>query len=73
MTEYKDKVISKNPAILAYYPSRHAWGANSQDFVQAYVVKSFEDIVKALDADTKLEKSAWPDETCPKRLFRQKK
>jgi hypothetical protein len=69
MTEYVDKVISKNPAILAYYPSRHAWGANSQDFVQAFVVKSFEDIVKALDTDTQLEKSAWPDETARKDYF----
>ncbi len=69
MTEYADKVISKNPAILAYYPSRHAWGANSQDFVQAYVVKSFEDIVKALDTDTDLEKSAWPDESSRKDYF----
>jgi hypothetical protein len=69
MTEYTDKVISKNPAILAYYTSRHAWGANSQDFVQAFVVKSFEDIVTALDTDTKLEKSAWPDETSRKEFF----
>lgn len=69
MTEYVDKVISKNPAILAYYPSRHAWGANSQDFVQAFVVKSFEDVVKALDADAQLEKSAWPDETARKDYF----
>lgn len=69
MTEYFDKVISKNPAILAYYPSRHAWGANSQDFLQAYVVKSFEDIVKALDGDTELEKSSWTDETARKDYF----
>jgi hypothetical protein len=69
MTEYVDKVISKNPSILAYYPSRHYWGANSQDFVQVYVVKTFEDIVKALDTDTNLEKSAWPDETSRKDYF----
>jgi hypothetical protein len=30
------------------------------------VVKSFEDVVKALDADAQLEKSAWPDETAGK-------
>ncbi len=69
MTEYKDKVISKNPAFLAYYPSVHAWGANSQDFVEAYVLKSFEDLVKALDADTELAKTAWPDETARKDYF----
>jgi hypothetical protein len=69
MAEYTDKVISKNPNILAYYPSRHAWGANSQDFVQAFVVKSFEDVVRALDADNQLEKSAWPDETARKDYF----
>jgi hypothetical protein len=69
MTDYVKNVINKNPAILAYYPSRHAWGSNSQDFVQAYVVKSFEDIVKALDTDTQLEKSAWPDETARKDYF----
>jgi len=69
MTEYADKVISKNPAILAYYPSVHAWGANSQDFVQAYVVKSFEDVVKAIDGDVELEKAAWTDETARKDFF----
>jgi hypothetical protein len=69
MAEYKDKVISKNPTVLGYYPSKHAWGANSQDFVQAFVFKSFEDIVTALDGDTKLEKSAWPDETARKDYF----
>lgn len=69
MTEYFNNVITKNPAILAYYPSVHAWGSNSQDFLQAYVVKSFEDIVKALDTDTELEKSAWPDETARKDYF----
>jgi hypothetical protein len=69
MTQYLTNVINKNPAILAYYPSRHAWGANSQDYIQAYVVKSFEDIVKALDTDAQLEKSAWPDETARKDFF----
>jgi hypothetical protein len=69
MTEYLNKVINKNPAILAYYPARHAWGSNSQDFIQTFVVKSFEDIVKALDTDTQLEKSAWPDETTRKDYF----
>jgi hypothetical protein len=69
MTEYADKVISKNPAILAYYASRHAWGANGRDFVEAYVLKSFEDVVKALDADAELRKTAWPDETARKEYF----
>ena len=55
--------------IVAYYPSVHAWGANSQDFVEAYVVKSFDDVVKAVDADTGLTKAAWPDENARKDYF----
>jgi hypothetical protein len=69
MTEYVEKVINKNPVILGYYPSKHAWGSNGQDFVQVFVFKSFEDVVKALDSDTQLEKSAWPDETARKEYF----
>ncbi len=69
MAEYANKVISKNPNVLAYYPSRHAWGANSQDFVEAYVLKSFDGIEKAMDADIELRKTAWPDEAARKDFF----
>jgi hypothetical protein len=69
MTEYMNKVISKNPDILAYYPARHAWGSDGRDFVQAFVVKSFGDVVKALDGDTELAKTAWPDEAARKEYF----
>jgi hypothetical protein len=67
--EYVHKVINKNTAIMGYYPSRHAWGSDGRDFIEAFVVKSFCDVVNALDKDTELAKAAWPDETKRKEFF----
>lgn len=60
--EYLENVIYKNDHILGYYPMRHLYGADSRDFVEVFVVKSFGDVEKALDEMGELSKEHWPDD-----------
>jgi hypothetical protein len=69
MKEYNEKVTLKNPYIKAYYPHRHAWGADSRDFLEAFLYDSFSDIEKSNDKDDELVKAAWPKEEDRKVFF----
>lgn len=40
MNEYNQNVTLKNPLVKGYYPSRHRWGADGRDYVEAYVYSS---------------------------------
>jgi len=60
--EYNDNVIAKNNLIKAYYPSRHAWGSDSREFVEAFVFESLADLEKSAEENQKLVKAHWPDE-----------
>jgi len=60
--QYIDAVTKKNDLIKAYYPYAHAWGSNSTDFVEVYVVESLGDIEKAFAKDDELFKAQWKDE-----------
>ncbi len=53
----------KNSLIKGYYPSRHLWGADSRDFVEAFVYSTIGDLEKSVEASQALVKSHWPDET----------
>lgn len=67
--EYLENVIYKNDYILEYYPMRHLYGADSRDFVEVFVVKSFGDVDKALDEMGKLSKEHWPDDEARKEFY----
>ncbi len=67
--EYNQKVIQKNPYIVEYYPMRHAWGANSRDFVNVFVVNSFCDIDAMNKAIDGLISAGWPDAAKRKAFF----
>jgi hypothetical protein len=69
LKEYNEKVTLKNPLIKAYYPHRHAWGADSRDFMEAFLFDSFCDIEKSGDKDDELIKAAWPKEADRKAFF----
>jgi hypothetical protein len=69
--EYNKNVIQKNPFIHAYYPLRHAWGADNREFVNVYVVKSFCDISEMNKATAGLVAAAWPDETKRKAFMKK--
>lgn len=62
MKEYKENVIDKNQYIKGYYPSRHAWGSDGRDFIEAFVVKSLGDLALSMEENQKLIKAHWPDE-----------
>lgn len=67
--EFAKNVTLKNPLIKGYYPSRHLWGAYSNDVVEAFVYNSLSDLEKAVEEDDKLIKAHWPDEGKRKEFF----
>lgn len=69
MNEYNQNVTMKNSLVKGYYPSRHRWGANSREYIEAYVYSSLSDMEKANEENDKLEKTHWPDETKRKEYF----
>jgi hypothetical protein len=69
MKEYNDEVIQKNSLLKGYYPSRHAWGADSRQFIEAFVYASLADMDKANDNTEALVKAHWPDEKKRKEFF----
>lgn len=69
MKEYNEKVTLKDPYIQGYYPFRHAWGADSRDFMEAVFYNSFTDIERSNQKHDELEKEAWPKEADSKAFF----
>lgn len=69
MNEYNQNVIAKNKFIKGYYPSRHFWGADSREFIEAFVCASLGDIENMADENTALVMAHWPDETKRKAFF----
>ena len=67
--EYKENVIDKNPYIKGYFPSRHAWGSDSRDYVEAFVLESLGDIALSMEENQKLVKAHWPDEKKADEFF----
>lgn len=60
--QYFDAVTNKNDFIKAYYPNRHAWGADNTQFTEVFVVESLADLDSALNKNRELFKTAWADE-----------
>lgn len=69
MKEFNEKVTMKNPYVKGYYPYRHAWGADSRDFMEAFLFDSMSDFDKSNDKDDELIKAAWPNEADGKAFF----
>jgi hypothetical protein len=70
MNEYNQHVIQKNTLVKGYYPSRHLYGSDSRDFVEAFVFNSLADLEKAEAENEKLAKAHWPDEAKRKEFFK---
>lgn len=58
---YNEKITMKNPYVLGYYPSRHYWGNDSRDFMEAFLYKSLSDMEAASAKMQTLIESTWPD------------
>lgn len=69
--EFTENVIHKNPYILGYYPYMHLYGADSRDFLEAFAVKSLEDIENAAEKNNELIEAHWPDEDERKAFFKR--
>ncbi|MFV8374566.1 hypothetical protein [Flavobacterium sp. LB1P62] len=69
MKEFNEKITMNNPFIKGYYPNRHAWGADSRDFLEAYYYDSLSDLEKSSDKQDELIKTAWPKEEDRKVFF----
>ncbi len=67
--EYNMNVTLKNSLVKGYYPSRHLWGADSRDYIEAFAFASMSDMEKSIDEDERLEKAHWPDEAKRKEFF----
>ena len=67
--EYKENVIDKNQYIKGYYPSVHAWGSDSRDFIEAMAVESLTDLQLSMEENQKLVKAHWPDEKKSDEFF----
>lgn len=66
--QYFDAVTNKNDLIKAYYPNRHAWGADNTEFTEVYIVDSLADVDSALKKDGDLFKAHWKDEKSRKEF-----
>jgi len=67
--EFIDNVFAKNNYIKGYYPSRHAWGSDGRDYVEAFVVSSLADLESALKENQALIEDHWKDEKAKKEYF----
>lgn len=67
--EYTEKVIHKNPYVVAYYPLRHAWGSDNREMLHIYVVSSLCDIEAMNQSVGGLVEAAWPDEAARKAFM----
>ncbi len=67
--EFNENVTYKNKYFKAYYPSRHAWGSDGRDLIEAFVVGSLGDLESGLKENQDLIKAHWPDETKRKAFF----
>lgn len=69
INEYNQNVTMKNTLLKGYYPSRHRWGADGRDYIEAFVYSSLSDMEKSAEENEKLEKAHWPDEAKRKEFF----
>lgn len=69
LKEYFENVTMKNTLLKGYYPYRHSWGADSREFIEAFVYDSLADLDKGAEMNRELVKAHWPDEAKRKEFF----
>jgi hypothetical protein len=70
--EYLDKVTMKNEYIMSASVYLHRYTADNTELVAVATYASWEDIDKAADRNSELEKAAWPDENVRKDFFKKR-
>lgn len=56
---YKTQVWDKNPYVVSHMTIRHWWGNNNRDVIEISVIKTWEDIPKAMQKNNELFMAAW--------------
>ena len=65
--EELEKIVHKNEHILGYYPSRHYYGADRTEFIEAFYVEDLATLDKMLDRFPELVEETWTEEEREKR------
>jgi hypothetical protein len=68
LKEVYENVFKKNEFIKGYYPSRHAWGSNSTEYLQVFFVNSLADVDAMGDRNGELSDAYWSDEVTKKEV-----
>ena len=57
--QYLEHVFKKNEFIKGYYPNAHAYGADRTEFVEAFVLESWDDVDDMLKKNGELFQAHW--------------
>jgi len=57
--QFQTKVWDKNPLVVSHKTVRHWWGNDNRDVIEITVIKSWEDIPKAMQKNNELFLEAW--------------
>ena len=57
--QFQTKVWDKNPLVVSHKTVRHWWGNDNRDVIEITVIKSWEDIPKAMQKNNELFMEAW--------------
>lgn len=57
--QYQTKVWDKNPLVVSHKTVRHWWGHDNRDVFEITVIKTWEDIPKAMQKNNELFLEAW--------------
>ena len=57
--QFQTKVWDKNPLVISHKTVRHWWGHDNRDVIEITVIKTWEDIPKAMQKNNELFMEAW--------------
>lgn len=57
--QFQTKVWDKNPLVISHKTVRHWWGHDNRDVIEITVIKTWEDIPKAMEKNNELFMEAW--------------
>lgn len=60
--QFQTKVWDKNPLVISHKTVRHWWGHDNRDVIEITVIKTWEDIPKAMQKNNELFMEAWTTE-----------
>ena len=71
--EFTENVLHKNEYIQGYYPSRHFYGADGTQFVEAFVVNNMAELDKVYERNNELFAEHWTSDEEKKKMGEMQK